>query len=316
MPDGIPVVVLGSHRARDECGCGNPCAGGSGIGERHPTGADDPRGFFESIAVVEANKQSWPHGRPRLDLPALANRSRADGLGIARAVEEIGRSDRPWGFEKLHGRCSSSRIGQHHVPGFRFVGVYRPSPAIAASIERRNGFRTEACAHDRRNVHQPSAPPTRGLGFPIVRLDTERAVFLDRMKELVERALDLGGIRGCQQFVGDTRNHPLIGLNEADVYLAEHADRAIESVPRRGEPSSKRTTVRTWHRDPYHRLILGLLIVAAGAVCGMQQSLDQITSVRRRRDLAKWSTVARRSARMRSGPSVAVPRARPARPRV
>ncbi|MGB9358641.1 MAG: glycosyltransferase [Acidimicrobiia bacterium] len=231
MPEGTPVVILGSHRAGTSAVAGLLSLAGLELGSVIPPASDNPRGFFESRAVVEANKRVLATMGRDWTCPPLRSDSRAAGLEIARAVEEIGRSDRPWGFKDPR-TLFLLRNWAHYVPGFRFVGVYRPSAAVAASIERRNGFRhedalriAEMYTNRLRRLHE-------ALGFPIVRFDSERHVFLDRMKELVD-ALDLAwDPEAVEQFVGDTRMHPSdVGTIEADVYLAEQAESPIGSVP-------------------------------------------------------------------------------------
>ena len=74
MPDGIPVVVLGSHRAGTSAVAGLLALAGLELGSVIPPASDNPRGFFESRAVVEANKQILATMGRDWDLPALAIR--------------------------------------------------------------------------------------------------------------------------------------------------------------------------------------------------------------------------------------------------
>lgn len=230
MPPAAPIVILGSHRAGTSAVAGLLGISGLRLGRVIPPASDNPRGFFESRAVLDANKQLLADMGRDWTCPPLRTDRRIDDSKVVAAVEEIGQGDEPWGFKDPRTLFLLPHWA-HHVSGFRFVGVYRPSTAVAVSLQRRNGFSYDyaiAIAHlytDRLwRLHM-------NMPFPIVRFDCEREEFLDRMRTLVE-AFDLTwDSDSAEQFIGDTRLHGSeVGDAAADVYLAEQAVRPLDDA--------------------------------------------------------------------------------------
>jgi hypothetical protein len=185
--DGIaPLLILGGHRCGTSLVSGLLWQAGLHLGNLLPAGPDNPRGFFESVDVLEAHRailraqqRDWTCPPHRLDLNTVNLEP------LARVIDGLAREGRPWGVKDPRLLFLLPAWAQL-LPAMRLIGVLRHPAAAAASLAKRNGFsprvaRAIADAHTGR-----LAVLHAQLGFPILDYDSARPALLDRLRALTQ----------------------------------------------------------------------------------------------------------------------------------
>ena len=230
-----PVVVLGSHRSGTSAVTGLLASAGLRLGPVIPPGADNPRGYFESAAVLSAHEsllhameRDWTCPPPRL--PASVD------LGeLQQAVAELREeADTPWGVKDprmlfLLGAWTSL------VPAMRFVGVVRHPSAISDSLQHRNRFDRVTASAIAAAYTSRLAALHRALKFPVIDFDADGDELLARVSAVAAQ-LDLAWDDSAARthFAPEIRHHDVAADGAADcddyAYLVAAAGQPITDV--------------------------------------------------------------------------------------
>ncbi len=181
-----PLLILGGHRCGTSLVSGLLWQAGLHLGTLLSAGPDNPRGFFESVDVLEAHEailraqeRDWTCPPHRLDLNTVA-------LGpLTEVIEELARQGHPWGVKDPRLLFLLPAWAQI-IPAMRIIGVLRHPSAAAASLEKRNGF-SPRVAQAIADAHTARLAALQAhLGFPVLDYDGPRPVLLDRVHRVAE----------------------------------------------------------------------------------------------------------------------------------
>jgi len=181
-----PLLILGGHRSGTSLVSGLLWHAGLHLGDLLPAGPDNPRGFFESVQVLEAHQtllaaqeRDWTCPPYRLDPRAC------DLSPLTAVVAGLSAAGRPWGVKDPR-LLFLLPAWLEIVPAVRLIGVLRHPAAVAASLTARNGFAPEA-ARAIADAHLERLAALQGvLGFPILDYDGPRPALLDGTRAVAE----------------------------------------------------------------------------------------------------------------------------------
>jgi len=230
MSINSPIVILGSHRAGTSAVAGLLSLSGLELGDVIPPTPDNPKGYFESASILGANRRLLAlMGRDWTCPPSVVARD-LDLAFLEDAIAELEVSDQLWGFKDprtLFLLPAWAKV----IPRFRFVGVYRETSEVAASLTRRDGFTPETAWSIALRYNERLQRVHEELRFPLVRYGSGRDVLLDRIAEIAGH-LDLELDRAdAEAFLDEAREQALTDAStEADEYLAMQAEHPVESL--------------------------------------------------------------------------------------
>lgn len=192
MTESVPLLVLGCHRSGTSAVTGLlHVAAGMDLGDTLPPGADNPKGYFESLAIVEAHKyllqamdRDWTcppaYFEPTDDATDLIREALAPLLGQPKpkAVKDprLLFTLPPW---------------TQVLPAMRFIGVIRDPGAVANSIASRNHISQEGANRIVSAYIKRLADLHRLMPFPVISFDDDYEQMLGRVQGLAQR-LGLG----------------------------------------------------------------------------------------------------------------------------
>jgi hypothetical protein len=234
--DGVPILVLGSHRSGTSLVTGLLAASGMTVGRDVLEAApDNPKGFFESEPVWRAHEgilaavgRDWT--RPPATLPV----DRLDVGPLTAAVASLQeQATHRWGVKDPR-TLFLLEAWMQVVPRVQLIGVVRDPHAIAASIVTRNGLGADlalavASAYTRR-----LAALHRHLGFPLVEFSSDRVAVLGRVKQLAPLLeLSWDGAAAEELFDRSLIHHTAVAASQDASYthLVDHVHDPIEEVP-------------------------------------------------------------------------------------
>ena len=161
------------------------------VGEVLPPQLDNPKGFFESVLIVNENRRMLATmDRDWTCPPRALDRSAIDRDRLESALADVvGDQTRPWGFKDPR-TIFTMEAWLSVLRNVRLLGVYRPTGSVARSLETRDHFSQTAAETIAVLYNERLAQLHRELGFPIVQFGGDRDALLDHMKDL-SRQLDL-----------------------------------------------------------------------------------------------------------------------------
>ena len=186
-----PLLILGGHRSGTSLVSGLLWRVGLHMGDLVPAGPDNPRGFFESAAVLQAHEDLLAAQERDWTCPPHRFDPRAGDLApLAAVIAELASAGRPWGVKDPR-LLFLLPAWVELLPAMRLVGVVRHPAAVAASLAARNGFaprvaRALADAHLTR-----LAALQQALGFPVLDYDGSHLALLAGTRAVAE-GLGLG----------------------------------------------------------------------------------------------------------------------------
>jgi glycosyltransferase involved in cell wall biosynthesis len=195
------------------------------VGEALPPQLDNPRGFFESVLIVNENRRILSSmDRDWTCPPRALDRSAIDPERLHRALDDVAPDrTRPWGFKDPR-TLFTLEAWLSVLENVRILGVYRPVGSVAKSLERRDRF-SQAAAHAIALLYNDRlAQLHQELGFPVVQFGGDRDALLEHMASL-SRQLDLDW---DPEFAKDFFETELIHHPSPDDLVA--ADEYLESV--------------------------------------------------------------------------------------
>jgi glycosyltransferase involved in cell wall biosynthesis len=208
------------------------------VGEVLPPQPDNPKGFFESVVIVNENRRmlgamdrDWTCPPPALD------RSAIDLKRLEDALNEVARDPaKPWGFKDPR-TVFTLAAWLSALENARFLGVYRPAGAVAKSLETRDRFSQTAAESIAVAYNERLAELHQDLGFPIVRFGGDRDALLDHMKDLSRQlGLDWNPEFAKSFFEAELIHHARPeGLSPADEYLESVLDATVDLATWGGE---------------------------------------------------------------------------------
>ena len=161
------------------------------VGEVLPPQSDNPKGFFESVLIVNENRRmlatmdrDWTCPPQALDRSAI-DRDRLESALADAVVDKA----KPWGFKDPR-TIFTLEAWLSVLRNVRLLGVYRPTGSVARSLETRDHFSQSAAETIAVLYNERLAQLHRELQFPIVQFGGDRDALLDHMKDL-SRQLDL-----------------------------------------------------------------------------------------------------------------------------
>ena len=186
LPDKSPIFVIGSHRSGTSAVTGLlHRAGGMALGELMPPTPDNPRGYFETMGVVDAHRDilkqldlDWTCPPPDFDPAAI---------DLSRLREQVAIHQQlplPWGMKDPRSMFMLKAWAAVGVSRVRFVGVLRPEADIIRSLTRRDGMdQLEAESIVTAHLHRMNeiASLTR---LPIVEFSNDAASVLDQTRRV------------------------------------------------------------------------------------------------------------------------------------
>ncbi|MET0566994.1 MAG: hypothetical protein ABW021_11185 [Acidimicrobiia bacterium] len=201
------------------------------VGEVLPPQLDNPKGFYESVLIVNENRRilasmdrDWTCPPRALDQSAI-DRGRLEG-----ALDEVvSDRTRPWGFKDPR-TIFTLEAWLSVLDSVRLLGVYRPAGSVARSLETRDHFSQTAAESIAVLYNERLAQLHQELDFPIVQFGGERDAMLDHMEDL-SRQLDLDW---DPEFAKSFFETELIhharpdGLTTADEYLESVVDTKVD----------------------------------------------------------------------------------------
>ncbi len=164
MTDALPapLIVLSSHRSGSSSVMGLLVGMGLQVGEVLPPQSDNPKGFYESVLIVNENRRilasmdrDWTCPPRALDQSAI-DRGRLEG-----ALDEVvSDRTRPWGFKDPR-TIFTLEAWLSVLDSVRLLGVYRPAGSVARSLENARPFLPNRCRVDCSPVQRAAgtAPP-------------------------------------------------------------------------------------------------------------------------------------------------------------
>ena len=204
------------------------------VGEVLPPQSDNPKGFFESVPIVNENRRmlatmdrDWTCPPPALDRSAI-ERDRIESALADVVVDQA----KPWGFKDPR-TIFTLEAWLSVLKNVRLLGVYRPTGSVARSLETRDHFSQTAAETIAVLYNERLAHLHRELEFPIVQFGGDRDALLDHMKDL-SRQLDLvWDAEIAKTFFEDELIHHARphGLVAADEYLESVIDANVELAP-------------------------------------------------------------------------------------
>ena len=136
------------------------------------------------------------------------------------------------GASRTPARCFPLQAWAKVLPTSRFIGVYRPSTAIAASIEARNSFTERQSLDIAVAYNERLASLQRHLGFPVVNFDLAPNDLIARIREVIE-ALGLEWTPAADDLFDDRLVHHGRhdqDAGEQDVYLGLAAQEPVSTI--------------------------------------------------------------------------------------
>ena len=218
-----PVVVLAAHRSGSSFVTSVLQTAGLQLGELTRSAPDNPRGYFENTGTLAANRKLFAvYGRDWTCPPPFLEPEMVDEAPLAAAVASFDQAV-SWGFKDP--RTMFALAGWAKVlSGFRFIGVYRPTPAVAASIRKRNGFSQAHALAIADAYNSRLADLHRALGFPLVNFHAPADKLIGDLEELCGRM----GLTWQADAVSSTFDKGLVH-HEADESLNTEADAYLQS---------------------------------------------------------------------------------------
>jgi glycosyltransferase involved in cell wall biosynthesis len=180
-----PLIILSSHRSGSSSVMGLLVGMGLRVGEVLPARMDNPKGFFESVSIVNENRRILSSmDRDWTCPPRSLNRSMFDEGRLEMAIKEIaGHRDAPWGFKDPR-TLFTLEAWLSVIDEARFLGVYRSAKSVARSLQKRDLFSQAASESIALQYNERLAELHRELNFPIVRFDGDRRSLLDRLEDM------------------------------------------------------------------------------------------------------------------------------------
>lgn len=185
--DSYPLILLSPHRSGSSAVMGLFAAAGLHLGEVLEPKAENPKGFFESVAVKSVNSdmlramgRDWTCPPRRLDPEVI------DDDRIAATLVSLRPDDgRPWGFKEPR-TLFTLEAWLPHIPHALYIGVHRDVEGISRSLQRRDGFSSQA-ARDIADLYlRRLGALHRELSFPLIRFGGSNEQLLEDVAHLAE----------------------------------------------------------------------------------------------------------------------------------
>ena len=191
MPADSPIVILGSHRSGTSAVAGLLASAGLELGDVLVPSPDNPKGYFESKAVVDANRRLLASMGRDWTFPPSRLANDLDLTPLSNAISGLRASGNVWGFKDPRTLFLLPAWAEV-IPSFRFLGVYRPTTDIARSLVRRDGVTPEVARKIALRYNERLWRIHEQLRFPIVRYGVHSDVLLERIATIANSiGLDL-----------------------------------------------------------------------------------------------------------------------------
>ena len=188
MTESAPLLVLGCHRSGTSAVTGLLHeAAGLFLGDTLPPGEDNPKGYFESLAIVEAHKYILlSMGRDWTCPPTDFTPDAATTALIREALTPLLEQDRPWAVKDPR-LLFMLPPWTEVLSEMRFVGVIRDAGSVAKSIATRNQIPLDGANQIVSAYMKRLADVHRAMPFPVIAFDDDYANVISRVGELARQ---------------------------------------------------------------------------------------------------------------------------------
>lgn len=229
-----PLLVLGCHRSGTSAVTGLLHHGADlHLGEVLPATRANPKGYYESPAVVSAHRMILARlGRDWTCPPAGFEPTDGDISAVRAALEPLLGHGTIWGAKDPR-LLFMLPAWVPILDGVRFVGVVRDPGAIMKSIATRDEIPSEAASQIVSAYVKRLADIHRRLPFPVINFDAEPDEIIRRAEQVASSIGLSWDAQAARRFLSPSLVHHVAGLS-ADPnhhYLLEAARMPIEDVP-------------------------------------------------------------------------------------